>query len=226
MLKNMILGTMISSTILSPYSDIKISKVNINTNKEVTINKSTVINNNSQLYNGYVNESKEEILNKVKKVNKNVSEKAIYYAFEIADEYIAFDDDIEGYFEMVALILAIMEVESNFNNNIICDNITSKDYGIMQVNSTVIPHAQAELNDYTLNVFDLKDNIKMGTWEINKCYEKAKKKHSDNVIWWFYAYYNRGLYFENYSYDYNQANERSSKFIKIFNKYFNVLYNR
>ena len=54
---------------------------------------------------------------------------------------------------------------------------------------------------------------------ITLCYNKAKKKHPSNVIWWTYAYYNRGLYFENYSYNYNQANRNSQKFIKVYNKY-------
>lgn len=222
MIKGMMLGTIIASNLLAPHSPIEVSKVNVV--KDVEMNES--IFDNEQLYGGYVENLKDDVFKIVKQRNKNASRKAIDYAFEIADKYVSFNDNMEGYFEIVAIILATMDVESNFNNNVVCDNITSKDYGIMQVNSTVIPHAKKGLNDNTLNVFDLKDNIKMGTWEINECYSKAKEKHPDNIVWWFYAYYNRGLYFENYSYDYNQANNRSNKFIKVFNKYFDVLYNR
>ena len=95
-----------------------------------------------------------------------------------------------------------------------------KDYFLL-VNS----HAKKELNDNTLSVFNLEDNIKMGSWEIYRCLSKAQEKHPNNEIWWFYAYYNRGLWFENRSYDYNEANQRSKKFINIFNNYFNILYN-
>ena len=183
--------------------------------------------NNDILYSGYFNDIKEKLYKKAKKYSNTVTKEMIEMVFESSDNRKSINESsMEEYFTLVAMHLAIMEIESNFNNDVININSTTKDYGIMQVNTVVIPEAKKGLNDKTLDVYDLHDNVEIGSWEIYKCYKKAKRKHSDNVLWWFYAYYNRGLYFENYPWDYNQANIRSKIFIKKFNKYFKILYNK
>lgn len=187
----------------------------------------TVVETNKQLYSTYIEELKLNVLEKVKKVNKNVDIDIINLAFTEADKRKSMNDiSIEEYFTLVALHLATMEVESNFNNDTICKNPTTVDYGIMQVNTLIIPEAKKGLEDSSLDVHDLEDNVAMGSWELYECYKKAKEKHPDNVLWYYYSYYNRGLWFENYEYNYDQANKRASKFIKKFNKYFKILYNK
>ena len=227
-LKKGIITAMVLSTIFLSQSNINtIVAIDSKEIKERTsVDESNIINTNSQLYGGYIENLKNEILKEIKKKNKKATMEIVNLAFKIADERVSLNEKgVKEYFEMVALIISIMEVESKFNNDIICHNSTSNDYGIMQVNSAVISHAKKELNDNTLSVFNLEDNIKMGSWEIYQCLSKAQEKHPNNEIWWFYAYYNRGLWFENYSYDYNEVNQRSKKFINIFNNYFNILYN-
>lgn len=136
------------------------------------------------------------------------------------------------YYQRVALILATMETESNFKQ-INCRNSNGTiDYGIMQINSSIIPTIKKALGS-KVSCLKTKNshNIEAGSYEIiSLCYNKAKKNHSDNVIWWTYAYYNRGLYFENtYGWKHNrsaiyrQANARSQIFIKKYNRYYKDL---
>lgn len=187
--------------------------------------KSEKISSNSQLYGTYIDELKEKVYKKAKKSSNTVTREIIDLAFEVTNDRLDMDISLKEYLRLEAIHLAVMEIESNFDNSIINHNSTTNDYGIMQVNSMVIEHAMKGLEDNTLNVLDLKDNVQMGSWEIYECYQKAKEKHPDNVVWWFYAYYNRGLYFENYDWDYDDANKRSKKFIKVYKKYFRILYN-
>lgn len=186
-----------------------------------------VINSNTKLYGSSIEILKEDLLKKIRKSNKNVTMDIVNLAFKSANNREHIDDiTIEEHFRLVALHLAVMEVESNFDNSVIGYNSTTTDYGIMQVNSSVIKYIKDNLNNQSLDVYNIEDNIEMGSFEIYECYSKAKQKHPDNIIWWTYAYYNRGLYFENYAWDYDQTNKRSKKFIRKYNKYFKILYNK
>lgn len=167
-------------------------------------------------------ELKKKVLKKARKVSKTVNSKMVDLAFEYAGYKAPKKENKREYYRMVAIHLTIMELESNFNNSIICNNGTTKDYGIMQVNTMVIPEAKKALKDYSLDVFNLRDNVKMGSWEINLCYKKAKKLHPESVLWWTYAYYNRGMYFKLNSYNYKETNQRSQKFISTYKKYFKL----
>lgn len=234
-MKKKLLAIIIAITSLIVSSE----KINVNAesnmNQEVTNiekkikqdNSNIIYYSNKTLYEGYFKTIKEELYKKAHKNSKTVTHRMIDLAFKSADERINMNKvSIKEYFTLVAIHLAVMEVESNFNNDIVCYNTTTKDYGVMQVNSSVIKYAKEGLNDYSLDVFDLHDNVEMGSWEIYECYSKAKRNHPDNVLWWFYAYYNRGLYFENYPWDYDETNTRSKIFINKFNKYFTILYNK
>lgn len=222
-----ITSLMVSSEKINVNAENNTNREVINIEKKIKQDKPNVIHySNKTLYGGYFETIKEELYKKAHEHSKTVNHKMIDLAFECADERINMNNiSIKEYFTLVAIHLAIMEVESNFNNDIICYNSTTKDYGIMQVNSSVIKYAKEGLGDYSLDVFNLHDNVEMGSWEIYECYSKAKRKHPDNILWWFYAYYNRGIFFENYPWDYDEANTRSKIFIKKFNKYFEILYN-
>lgn len=222
-----ITSLMVSSEKINVNAENNTNREVINIEKKIKQDKPNVIHySNKTLYGGYFETIKEELYKKAHEHSKTVNHKMIDLAFECADERINMNNiSIKEYFTLVAIHLAIMEVESNFNNDIICYNSTTKDYGIMQVNSSVIKYAKEGLGDYSLDVFNLHDNVEMGSWEIYECYSKAKRKHPDNILWWFYAYYNRGIFFENYPWDYDEANTRSKIFIKKFNKYFGILYN-
>ena len=141
---------------------------------------------------------------------------------------------MDEYIRVTALVLATMEVESNFRY-INCKNSNGTvDYGIMQVNDVVIPHIKEALGDWIDPINNKNHNVEAGSWEIHECYLKAKDKHPEDVIWWTYAYYNRGLYFENTDAWKNknhpnheavkkQANERSNKFKECYNSYYEAL---
>lgn len=139
---------------------------------------------------------------------------------------------MKDYYTRVALILATMETESDFRKINHRNSNGSIDYGVMQVNSSVIPTIKKALGSkVTYLKTRTSHNIEAGSYEIiSLCYNKAKKKHSGNTIWWTYAYYNRGLYFENtYGWKHNrsaiykQANARSKIFINKYNRYYKDL---
>lgn len=167
-------------------------------------------------------ELKKKVLKKAKKVSRTVNSKMVDLAFEYAGYRAPKKENKREYYRMVAIHLTIMELESNFDNSIICDNGSTKDYGIMQVNTMVIPEAKKSLKDYSLDVFNLRDNVRMGSWEVNLCYKKAKKLHPESTLWWTYAYYNRGMYFKLNTYNYKETNQRSQKFITTYKKYFKL----
>lgn len=197
-----------------------------NTLEEKNINKQTTYQTKVSAVSSTKTTStknlKKKALKKARKVSKTVNSKMIDLAFEYAGYKAPKKENKREYYRMVAIHLTIMELESNFNNSVICDNGTTKDYGIMQVNTMVITDAKKALKDKTLNVYNLRDNVRMGSWEIDLCYKKAKKLHPDNVLWWTYAYYNRGMYFKLTSNNYNETNKRSQKFINTYKKYFKL----
>ena len=171
----------------------------------------------------------DKVYNVAKKHYKTVKREHIELAYEICKERLEPNVDLTmgEFLELFAINVTIMEIESNFNEDLIRNNPTTKDYGIMQVNSSVIKTAEKELKK-KFNILNLLDNVNVGSWEIYTCFTKAKEKHPDDVLWWSYAYYNRGLYFENtQSWKtgscYDQANSRSQIFIDKFNKYYKIL---
>lgn len=141
---------------------------------------------------------------------------------------------IDEYIRLSALILATMNTESNFSYKVNENLNGTKDYGIMQVNDVVIPHIKEALGDNIDPINNKSDNVEGGSWEIYECYSKAKDKHPEDVIWWTYAYYNRGLYFENtdawknpanssYEAVHKQADTRSKIFKEAYNFYYEEL---
>lgn len=165
----------------------------------------------------YINKIYDNIKNEYKYVTKD----KIRYAFNSARNRMPEEQCLMSeYYTKVALILATMEAESGFQKI----NSKTQDYGLMQINEIAIPTLINNLGD---DVIYLKTNdahnVEAGSYIIDICYNKAKEKHSDNIIWWTYAYYNRGLYFENEPWDYNQTNKRSSSLIKRYNKYHEML---
>lgn len=161
--------------------------------------------------------------------NKEIAEVDVLRALNSTENRI-----MEEYIRVASLILATMETESNFkyitNNN----SNGTQDHGIMQVNDVIIPHIKEALGE-NLDPINNKDhNVEAGSWEIYECYLKAKDKHPEDVIWWTYAYYNRGLYFEgtdtwknpnnpNYNKVHKQAEIRSEKFREYYNSYYEAL---
>lgn len=141
---------------------------------------------------------------------------------------------MDEYIRVASLILATMETETNFKD-IDCKNTNGTiDHGIMQVNDVIIPHVKEALGDWLDPANNNDHNVEAGSWEIYECYLKAKDKHPEDVIWWTYAYYNRGQYFEytdawknpnnpNYKAVHNQANVRSNKFKECYNSYYEAL---
>lgn len=194
------------------------------TPKKKVVVKSQPITSNEILYKEELKDMKKKLLKQAKKSNKNANMEMIDYAFESADNRKSMEKDMNDYLKLVAMHLSIMEIESNFNNSVICKNPTTLDIGIMQVNTSVVNYIRKGLKDQSLNPYNLKDNVEMGSYELYTCYKKAKKKHPSNILWYTYAYYNRGLYFEKYSWDYDQTNKRSMKFIKAFNKYYKRMF--
>lgn len=193
--------------------------------EKISSEKSKRVTSNKQLYGTWIDQLKEKIYKKARKSSKTVTREIIDLAFDAAENKVALNKNMKEHLKLVAIHLAVMEIESNFDNSIINHNPTTDDYGIMQVNSSVIKYCMKGIGDNTLNVFDLEDNIQMGSFEIYECYKKAKEEHPDNVIWWFYAYYNRGMFFEQYDWNYDDADHNSKIFIKKYNKYFRILYN-
>lgn len=168
------------------------------------------------------NSSINRVYNNNKKAHPSISKYKIKRAAATARHRSSKGTSKSEYKRKVAILLATMEVESDFKMIRHVNRNGSVDYGIMQVNSSVIPTIRRAMGSKIANglKYNVADNIEAGSYEmITLCYNKAKKKHPNNVIWWTYAYYNRGLYFENYSYNYNQANRNSQKFIRIYNKY-------
>ena len=95
-------------------------------------------------------------------------------------------------------------------------------------------HLKEALGENIDPINNKSDNVESGSWEVYDCYIQAKEKHPEDVIWWTYAYYNRGKYFENqdawknsnnpnYKEMHKQANARSSKFKEHYNFYYNEL---
>jgi len=186
--------------------------------------KSQPITSDEILYKEELKDIKKKLLKQAKKSNKNANMKMIDYAFESADNRKSMEKGMNDYLKLVAMHLSIMEIESNFNNSVICKNPTTLDIGIMQVNTSVVNYIRKGLKNQYLNPYNLKDNIEMGSYELYTCYKKAKKNHSSNSLWYTYAYYNRGLYFEKYNWNYNQTNKRSMKFINTFKKYYKCMF--
>lgn len=232
-IKRILIGLMIGSS-LTMTDSINITATTINQPKKEKMEKllETIQENSMAQQETKVStvstvktstkELKKKVLKKAKKVSRTVSSKMIDLAFEYAGYKAPKKENKREYYRMVAIHLTIMELESNFDNSIICNNGSTKDYGIMQVNTMVIPEAQKSLKDYSLDVFNLRDNVKMGSWEINLCYKKAKKLHPESTLWWTYAYYNRGMYFKLNTYNYKETNQRSQKFITTYKKYFKL----
>lgn len=156
-----------------------------------------------------------------KKAHPSISKYKIKRAAITAKNRSSKKTSTSEYKRKVALLLATMEVESDFKMINHRNSNGTIDYGIMQINSSVIPTIKKAMGNKVSKLkTNVAHNIEAGSYEIiTLCYNKAKKKHPNNVIWWTYAYYNRGLYFENYSYNYNQANARSQKFIKVYKRY-------
>lgn len=163
-----------------------------------------------------------KIYNKNKKYHPSISKYKIERAAITAKHRSSKKTSTSEYKRKVAILLATMEIESDFKMINHVNRNGSVDYGIMQVNSCVIPTIRKAMGSKIANglKYNISDNIEAGSYEIiTLCYNKAKKKHPNNVLWWTYAYYNRGLYFENYKYSYSQVNKCSQKFIKVYNKY-------
>lgn len=133
----------------------------------------------------------------------------------------------EEYYTVVALILAVMEIESNYNEINNYNNNGTIDYGVMQINSLTIPEIEEEFEELDIKE-SMNDNIEAGSYQIYECYKKASEKHPNDILFYTYNYYNRGLYFEDTAswkngYCYNQAYKRSSIFIKKYYKYYNLI---
>ena len=174
-----------------------------------------------------------DLIEKIKEIGnerkKDIQEMDILRALKSSENRV-----MEEYIRIASLVLATMEIESNFKYITNENNNGTKDYGIMQVNDVIIPHMKEALGEELDPINSKDDNVEGGSYEIYECYLKAKEKHPENVIWWTYAYYNRGLYFENtdawkdpsnpaYEKTHKQANIRSEKFISIFNAYYEAL---
>ena len=165
----------------------------------------------------------------VKEKDKKIAEVDILRALNSTENRI-----MEEYIRVASLILATMETETDFRHMKNKNKNGTYDHGIMQVNDAIIPHVKEALGDWIDPINNKDHNVEAGSYEIYECYLKAKDKHPEDVIWWTYAYYNRGLYFEstdawknknNPSHEavHNQANARSQKFKKHYESYYNTL---
>lgn len=141
---------------------------------------------------------------------------------------------MDEYIRIASLVLATMETETGFRHIVSENNNGTKDYGIMQVNDVVIPHVKDALGEWIDPINNKDHNVEAGSYEVYECYLKAKEKHPEDVIWWTYAYYNRGLYFEtkdawknpnnpNYKAVHKQAEVRSEIFREKYNAYYEAL---
>lgn len=141
---------------------------------------------------------------------------------------------LDEYMRLTALVLATMNTESNFTYKTNTNPNGSKDYGIMQVNDSVIPYLKEALGENIDPINNKNHNVESGSWEIYDCYVQAKDKHPEDVIWWTYAYYNRGKYFENtdtwknpkhpnYDAVHKQADVRSKIFKEAYEFYYDKL---
>ena len=175
-------------------------------------------------------ELKQPIIDKIykeaKKHYKNVEIEHLEIAYDVCQNRIDEKTPLtmKEFLNLFVLNVTIMEIESNFTEDIKGINSTSTDHGIMQINSMVIETAEKELGRILDVENNLYDNIDTGSWEVFECYSKAKDKHPDNVLWWTYVYYNRGLFVENTTawktgLAYDQANTRSKIFLNTYNKY-------
>lgn len=141
---------------------------------------------------------------------------------------------MDEYIRVAALVLATMETETGFKHMVHENANGTKDYGIMQVNEVVVSHLKEALGEHIDPINNKNHNVEGGSWEIYECYLKAKDKHPEDVIWWTYAYYNRGMYFENteawknknhpsHEKVHKQADIRSNKFKECYNAYYEAL---
>ena len=200
----------------------------IKENKDLTEKLSYKINSESD-----IRVIREDLIDEIKQV---VSDKQMKVAdIDILRALNSTEDRImEEYIRVLSLILATMETETNFRHMVNENTNGTKDYGIMQVNDVIIPYVKDGLGEWIDPINNKDHNVQAGSYEIHECYLKAKEKHPEDVIWWTYAYYNRGMYFEgtdawknpnnpNYKKVHNQANVRSQKFKESYNAYYEAL---
>lgn len=176
---------------------------------------------------------REDIIDSVKEIvtsrNREIQDIDILRALNSTENRI-----MDEYLRVTSLVLATMETESNFKYIENTNSNNTTDHGIMQVNDVAIPHIKEALGEHMDPANNKDHNVEGGSWEIHECYLKAKDKHPEDVIWWTYAYYNRGMYFENtdawknpsnpnYKAVHNQANVRSKIFKEAYNAYYNGL---
>lgn len=166
----------------------------------------------------------DNIYNKISNEYKYISKDKIKSSFISANNRLSDKQSFtyNQYYSVVALVITTMEIESSFTDTVCYNNNGTSDYGVMQINSGTIPEIEEAIGDVDIKN-STKDNIEAGSWKIYECYKKALDKHFDKIIWWTYAYYNRGMYFENNEYNYSQANTRSNIFIEKYNKNYNMI---
>ena len=143
--------------------------------------KSQPITSNAILYKEELKDMKKKLLKQAKKSNKNANMEMIDFAFESADNRKSMEKDMNDYLKLVAMHLSIMEIESNFNNSVICKNPTTLDIGIMQVNTSVVNYIRKGLKNQYLNPYDLKDNIEMGSSIIKNALHYFKATVCKNI---------------------------------------------
>lgn len=178
---------------------------------------------------------REDLIENIRKVveerNFKIDEVDILRALNSTENRI-----MDEYIRVAALVLATMETETGFKHMVHENKNGTVDYGIMQVNEVVVPHLKEALGEHLDPINNKDHNVEGGSWEIYECYLKAKDKHPEDVIWWTYAYYNRGQYFEstdvwknsknpNHEAVKKQADIRSKKFKQCYNAYFEALSN-
>lgn len=191
--------------------------------KEVKYEKTNTTNKN--YYNTYkAIQAKTEYSKKIAETI-NVNPTIIEYAFEEAELYVDTSNTMNEYYEIVSVILATMDIESSFEHNTTCSNTNkTTDYGIMQVNSVTIKDIKLKLGDSVSNYKeDIKHNIKAGTYEAMLCWNKAKKVHPEDVPFHSYAYYNRGLWYEQKPFNKAQRDKRSNIFKSKYFKYYDMI---